>query len=37
MMNEEGLLEWGISLRGDSVRGTWIEGFFTGDPEKYVK
>jgi len=24
-------------LRGDSIRGTWREASFTGDPEKYVK
>jgi hypothetical protein len=37
MMNEGGLWEWGVSVLGDSKRGTWTEGFFTGDPERYVK
>jgi len=36
-MNEGGLKEWGIFVRGDSMRGTWREGSFTGDPERYVK
>ena len=27
----------GVSLRGSCVRGTWMEGSFTGDPEGYVK
>jgi len=26
-----------VSLYGSSVRGTWREGSFTGDPEGYVK
>jgi len=26
-----------LSLSGDSMRGTWWEGSFTGDPERYVK
>jgi hypothetical protein len=34
---EGGLYERGISLRGDSMRGTWREGSFTGDLEGYVK
>jgi len=29
--------EWGISLPGKSVRGTWREGSFTGGPERYAK
>jgi hypothetical protein len=37
MMNEGGLWEWGMSLQGDSMRGTWKEGSFTGDCERYVK
>jgi hypothetical protein len=37
MMNEEGLYERGISVRGSSMRGTWREYSFTGDPERYVK
>jgi hypothetical protein len=37
MMNEGELKEWGISLQGKSMRGTWKEGSFTGDPERYVK
>jgi hypothetical protein len=37
MMNEGGLGERGISLRGDSMSGTWREGSFTGDPERYAK
>jgi hypothetical protein len=32
-----GLWEQGTSLRWDSVMGTWREGSFTGDPERYVK
>jgi hypothetical protein len=31
-----GLLQWGTSLR-DSMKGTWMEGSFTGDPKRYVK
>jgi len=30
MMNEGGLYEQGLSLRGNSMRGTWREGSFTG-------
>jgi len=26
------LWNWGISLYGSSVKGTWREGFFAGDP-----
>jgi len=37
MMNEGGPWERGISLKGDSMRGTWREGSFIGDPERYVK
>jgi len=37
MKNEGGLEERGISLQGDSMRGTWREGSITGDPERYVK
>ena len=37
MRNEGGLKEWGISVRGDSMRGTWGEGSFSGHPERYVK
>jgi len=36
-MNEGGLYEWGISLRGSCVRGTWREGFFTVVPEGYAE
>jgi hypothetical protein len=36
-MNEGRLKEWGISLQGSSMRGTWKEGFFTGDPKRYAK
>jgi hypothetical protein len=32
-MNEQGLLEWGIFLRGSSMRGTWREGSFMGTPK----
>jgi len=31
------LWEWGISLYGHSVKGTWRGGSFTGDPEGYVE
>jgi len=27
----------GASLSRDSMRGSWREGFVTGDPERYVK
>jgi hypothetical protein len=37
MVNEGGIWERGISPQGDSMRGTWREGFFTGDPERYLK
>jgi len=36
-MMSEGGLEWDISVQGDSMRGTWREGSFTGDLEGYVK
>jgi hypothetical protein len=36
-MVERGLWEWGISLYGHSVKGTWRRGSFTGDPEGYVE
>jgi len=29
--------EWGISLRGSCVRGTWREGSFTGDSENMLR
>ena len=32
-----GVLQWGISLQGISMRGTWREGSFTGDTEGYAK
>jgi len=34
---KEGSRNCGISLQGDSMRGTWREGSFAGDPERYVK
>jgi len=30
------VLGMGISLQGSSISGTWWEGSFTGDPEKYA-
>jgi len=36
-MNDAGLWKWGIYLCGSSVRGTWKENSFTGDPEGYVE
>jgi len=27
----------GLSLQGSSMRGTWREGSFTGDPKEYAK
>ena len=33
----KGLKEMGISLQGSSMRGTWREGSFTGDPRRYAK
>jgi hypothetical protein len=35
--SKRGLWKWRVSLNGSSVRGTWREGSFTGDPEGYVK
>jgi hypothetical protein len=32
-----GLKEWGIFLQGSSMRDSWREGSFTGDPKGYVK
>jgi hypothetical protein len=34
---ERGLWKWGISLYGSSVRGTWREGSFVGDPVGYER
>jgi len=34
---EGGLQKWSISLCGSSVRGNWRGGFFTGDPEGFLK
>jgi len=31
------LCKWIISLYGSCVRGTWMEGFFTGNYESYVR
>jgi len=31
------LWKWGISLCGHSVKGTWREGSFIGDPEGYIQ
>jgi hypothetical protein len=36
-VNERGLWKWGISLWGSSVRGTWRECFFAGDPKRYAE
>jgi hypothetical protein len=36
-MNEGGLWKQSISVCGCSMRGTWREDFFTGDPEGYAK
>ena len=37
MMNEGGLLEQGISLRGDSMRGTWWKAPLMGTPKDMLK
>jgi len=34
---QRGLCKWSIFLCGSSVRGTWMEDSFTGDPEGCVK
>jgi len=36
-MNEGGLWKWSKCPCGSSMRGTWREDSFTGDPEGYVK
>ena len=36
-MNAGGLWKQSISLCGSSMRGTWRDGSFTGDPEGYAK
>ena len=36
-VNEGGLCKQNIYVCGSSMRGTWREGSFTGDPESYAK
>ena len=33
----KGLWKWNVPLCGSSVKGTWREGSFTGDPEGHVE
>jgi hypothetical protein len=36
-MDKGGLWKWSIYLCGSPAKGTWRKGFFTGNPESYVR
>jgi len=35
--SKKALCKWSISLYGSCMRGTWKEGFFTGNYESYIR